>query len=188
MLHHLIFEGAELSGKSWVMSEVYNKLEPKYNQSGYILDGCHWFNCDLGFYGTDYGKKAIKNYLRIFNDLKDRNLLVEKLFLSDIVYNRLHRHKKIHYGLEEKKLLALDFKIILVTFPENEELLEQRLADRLNLYPHYQRIAKEPAWYIKQQREYLREVKKTKLPYLILPAENLPDNNLPDKILEWIGE
>ena len=41
MIHHLIFEGAELSGKSWIMSQIYNYLEPKYNQSKDILDGCH---------------------------------------------------------------------------------------------------------------------------------------------------
>ena len=51
-MHHLIFEGAELSGKSWLISQVYNYLEPKYNQSDFILDGCNWFNCDVGIYGT----------------------------------------------------------------------------------------------------------------------------------------
>lgn len=170
------------------MSEIYNFLEPKYNESGYILDGCHWFNCDLGYYGTDNGKKVIKNYLRIFSYLKEKNLLVEKFFLSDKIYNRLYRQKSVNYGLIEKKLSELNFKIIMTTFPENEDLLKKRLADRLNLYPHYERIAKEPVWYIKQQREYLKEIKKIKLPYLILETNQLPDNSLAKKILEWIGE
>jgi len=30
MKHHLIFEGAELAGKTWLMSQIYNYLQPKY--------------------------------------------------------------------------------------------------------------------------------------------------------------
>ena len=41
MAHHIIFEGAELAGKSWLMSQVYDQLEPKYNQQNHILDDCH---------------------------------------------------------------------------------------------------------------------------------------------------
>ena len=80
--HHLIFEGAELAGKSWLMSQIYNYLEPKYNQSGYLLDGCHWFNCDVGVYGTKHGRPIIEFYLKIFNELKNSNLLIEKFHLS----------------------------------------------------------------------------------------------------------
>ena len=75
--HHLIFEGAELSGKSWLMSQIYDQLEPKYNKNGYLLDGCHWFNCDVGVYGLEYGKPIVKSYLKIFTELKNSNLLVE---------------------------------------------------------------------------------------------------------------
>ena len=31
--HNIIFEGAELTGKSYLMSQVYNYLEPKYNRA-----------------------------------------------------------------------------------------------------------------------------------------------------------
>jgi thymidylate kinase len=188
MAHHLIFEGAELSGKSWIMSQIYNYLEPKYNQSGFVLDGCHWFNCDVGVYGTKYGGPVIKKYLEVFSELNDKNIIVEKFHISDIIYNRLHRKEEINYSLIEKELAAQNFKIILITFPENEKILQQRIDDRLKLYPHYKRIMHEPGWYIAQQREYLKEIKKTKLPHMIVPTENLPDINMVDKILEWIGE
>jgi thymidylate kinase len=185
---HLIFEGAELSGKSWLLAQVYDYLEPKYNRNKKVLDGCHWFNCDIGVYGTKHGKKVIENYLKIFTELKNKNLLVEKLHLSDIVYNRLHNSVEVNYRALEKKLKNLGFKIILITFPEDEDLLRRRIKDRLSLYPHYERILREPKWYIKQQQEYLREIKKSSLPYLIIKTNRLPDKNLVSEILKWLGE
>jgi hypothetical protein len=187
-MHHLIFEGAELAGKSWLMSQVYNYLEPKYNRNKIILDGCHWFNCDIGVYGSDHGEKVIELYCRIFQELEDKNLLVEKLHLSDLIYNRLNRKIEIDYYPLEKKLQDLNFKIILVTFPEDETLIKKRIADRVKLYPHYERILREPAWYIHRQREYLKEIKKSLLPALVLEAGRLPDESLTRKILEWVGE
>jgi len=186
--HHLIFEGAELAGKSWLMSEIYSWLEPKYNQSGYILDGCHWFNCDVGIFGTKHGRPVIESYVKIFTELKNSNLLVEKFYLSDLIYNRLHRHKQIDYKNTEQRLKKLGFKIILITLPPDKRLIQARIDDRLRLYPHYKRILREPEWYIGQQTEYLKEVKKTSLPYLIIETKKLPDNNLNNQILEWINE
>lgn len=185
---HLIFEGAELAGKSWIMSQIYDRLEPKYNKSGYLLDGCHWFNCDVGIYGTKHGKPIIKSYLKIFNELKNKNLLVEKFHLSDIVYNRLHRQKEINYKNIDRELKKLDFKIILIAFPPDKKIIQARIADRLKLYPHYERILRKPEWYLKQKKEYLKEIKKTGLPYLIIETKKLPDNNLTNKILRWINE
>jgi len=187
-MHHLIFEGAELAGKSWLMSQIYDHLEPKYNQNKVVLDGCHWFNCDVGVYGTKHGKPIINNYLKIFKELKNKNLITEKLHLSDIVYNRLHNKKEINYAEAEKILLDLNFKIVLITFPEDTEILKKRIQDRLNIYPHYERILRDPDWYLNQQKEYLAEIKKTKLPYLIIKTNQLPDENLIKKILNWIGE
>jgi hypothetical protein len=186
--HHLIFEGAELTGKSWLISQVYDYLEPKYNQNKVVLDGCHWFNCDVGVFGTKHGQPVIENYYKIFEELKNKNLLVEKLHLADIVYKRLHWREEVDYKQIEKKLKKLDFKIILITFPEDKGLLIKRIQDRLNLYPHYERILRDPEWYINQQREYLKEITKTSLPYLIIETNNLPDQFLVDKILKWIGE
>ena len=51
--HNIIFEGPELVGKSYLMSQIYDYLEPKYNSGGKIMDGCHWFNCDVGIFGTE---------------------------------------------------------------------------------------------------------------------------------------
>ena len=186
--HHLIFEGAELAGKSWLLSQIYDYLEPKYNQSGYLLDGCHWFNCDVGVYGSRHGQPIIKAYLKIFTELKNNNLLVEKFHLSDIVYSRLRRRKEINYLNIEKQLKNLGFKIILITFPPDKKIIRARIADRLKLYPHYERILQKPDWYIKQQKEYLKKIKKTNLPYLIIETEKLPDDNLTKRILKWIGE
>lgn len=188
MTHHLIFEGAELAGKSWIMSQVYDYLEPKYNKNKVVLDGCHWFNCDVGVYGTKHGKPVIENYLKIFKELGEKNLLIEKLHLSDKIYNRRHNKKEINYAAEEKELKKLNFKIILVTFPENKKTLKKRIQDRLNLYPHYEKILRSPEWYIKQQGEYLEEIKKTTLPYLIIKTKKLPDKSLVKKILKWIDE
>lgn len=186
--HHLIFEGAELAGKSWLMSQVYEYLEPKYNRNKNVLDGCHWFNCDIGIYGTEKGAPVINHYLKIFEELADKNLIIEKLHLSDIVYNRLHRKIEVDYQKTEKRLHDLNFKIILCTFPEDKKLLEKRIKDRLNLYPHYEAILQKSEWYIEQQHEYIKEIEKTKLPYLIVEANILPDMNLLKKILNWIGE
>ncbi|MDD4271280.1 MAG: hypothetical protein PHF50_00560 [Patescibacteria group bacterium] len=187
-IHHLIFEGAELAGKSWLMSRIYDQLEPKYNKSGYLLDGCHWFNCDIGVYGTKHGRPVIESYLKIFTELKNSNLLVEKFYLSDIIYSRLHRHKEINYKKTEQHLKKLGFKIILITLPPDKKIIQARINDRLKLYPHYERILRRPDWYIKQQQEYLKEIKKTTLPYLIIETEKLPDNNLTEQILKWIKE
>ena len=177
-----------MAGKSWLMSQIYDYLEPKYNQNKVTLDGCHWFNCDVGVYGTDRGKPVIKNYLKIFWQLRDKNLLVEKLQLSDVVYNRLHRNIEVNYLTLEKKLAQMDFKIILITFPNDKKVLEKRIKDRLAIYPHYERILRSPDWYIRQQQTYLQEIKKSRLKYMILETNRLPDEMLVKKILEFIKE
>ncbi|HNX10527.1 MAG TPA: hypothetical protein PKI61_00015 [bacterium] len=185
---HLIFEGAELSGKSFVMSQVYNFLEAKYHQGPNRLDGCYWFNCDLGFFGSDRGEKIIKSYLKILKTLAADNVILEKFHLTDIVYNFMYRRKTIRYNRTEKKLQALGYKIIFLSFPEDEELLQKRLADRLRLYPHYQRIAKEPSFYIQQQRLYRKKLQASRLPYLEIEMSSLPDQEAIDRVLRFIGE
>ncbi len=187
-MHKLIFEGAELAGKSWLMSQIYNYLEPKYNKSGFVLDGCHWFNTDVGIFGTANGKSIINNFINIFQDLDNSNILVEKFYLSDQIYNKLHRKKIIIYPQIEKKLLELNFKIILVTFPEDKKIIRNRIKDRLNLYPHYKNILNNEEWYIQQQKEYIKAIKNSKLPFLIIKTDKLPDNLLTKKILKWIKE
>jgi len=186
MAYHIIFEGAELSGKSWIMSQIYNELEPKYASSPNILDGCYWFNCDLGFFGTKPAAEIMKNYVRIFKTLKDKNILVEKFQLANSVYSELNNTPFGDYKKLERKLKRLDFKIVLLTFPEDETLLAKRLQDRLNLYPNYKRIAKSPADYIKQQAILKKKIQDSSLDYLIVEIESFPAAQAIKTIQDWI--
>ena len=77
--HNIIFEGAELSGKSYLMSQVFDFLEPKYNSGGKIMDGCHWFNCDVGIFGTKHGEIALNKYLDE-DHFEKANRIVEEIF------------------------------------------------------------------------------------------------------------
>ena len=186
--HKIIFEGAELSGKSWLMSQIYDFLEPKYNTGGKILDGCHWFNCDVGIFGTKYGQIALEKYLELVENLAKANVMLEKFHLSEAVYQKLYNKQNFDFKAIEERLKKLDAKIILVTFPENEELIKARLQDRLNLYTHYNRIAQEPKDYIQQQQLFLQFIKQSKLENIIIEAQQLPDENLVEQILQFIGE
>ena len=186
MSKHLIFEGAELSGKSWLMSQIYNYLEPKDNKSGYVLDGCHWFNADNGVFGTENSRGVIDGYIKIFESLKNNNIIVEKFTLADEIYQKLHREKEYDYRDVNKKLKELDFKIILIVFPDDKKILEARIQDRLNLYPHYKKILQNVDWYINQQNMYKEKIEKCGLPYLIIDTNILPDQTLVDKIIDWI--
>lgn len=188
MNHHLIFEGAELSGKSWIMSQVYNHLEKKYGKSQNILDGCHWFNTDIGIYGTSLARAVIKNYIRIFSVLEQKNLIVEKFHISDIVYNQIYNDKKINYKSTENKLAEMGFKIVFIKFKPDIGILKKRIQDRLNLYPHYKKILKTPEWYIGQQSIYEEALLKSFLPVLTIETDLMPDENYVKEIFRWIGE
>ena len=186
--HNIIFEGAELAGKSYLMSQVYDYLEPKYNSGGKIMDGCHWFNCDVGIFGTKFGQKALKHYLGLLEDIRDVSVMIEKFHLTETVYQKLYNQKDFNFSKIEERLYKIKTKIVLLIFDEDEKLLQQRLADRLKLYPHYGRIASRPEDYIKQQRLYLELIKKSKLDYLIINSSKLPNPPLVAKILEFLGE
>lgn len=185
---HLIFEGAELSGKSFIMSQVYDFLEEKYHSDPNRLDGCYWFNCDVGLFGSPLGKRVIKNYYRILKDLAETNVILEKFHITDRVYSRLYRRRRVGYRRLEKRLEKLDYKIIFLTFPEEKELLAKRLEDRLNLYPHYDRIAKDPEFYIKQQRLYRHYLHRSRLDCLEVEIRDFPDEKAVAAILQFIGE
>ncbi|MFA6215318.1 MAG: hypothetical protein WC768_01990 [Patescibacteria group bacterium] len=185
--HHLIFEGCELSGKSSLIANIYNFLEKKYNTNPDLLDGCHWFNTDVGIFGGPKSRFFIDQYLEILAGLKDQNVILEKFHLSDIVMQKLLRQKTVNYQKQEKQLLALGAKIIFLHVKPDEQLFRERLKDRLNLYPHYRRIAKSPAWYLKQQAEYFKAITKTKLPCFKLDTTKLPTDDW-KKILVWLKE
>jgi len=187
MPYHLIFEGAELSGKSWAMSQVYNELEPKYATSQNILDGCYWLNCDLGFFGTELASTLIQNYLAIFQTLSQKNIIVEKFLLSALVYSELYGQGRVDREEIESRLRDMGFKIVLLTFPEDKELVRCRLEDRLRLYPNYGRIAKEPEFYLKQQQLYKKYLLESKLDYLIIEVDKFPDQKIVATIKAWLG-
>jgi len=185
--HHLIFEGCELSGKSSLIASLYDFLEVKYNQDKNLLDGCHWFNCDVGIFGGPKSRLVINQYIEILAGLKNKNVIFEKFHLADIVYQKMLHGKIMNYQKEEEKLKALGAKIIFLQVKPDQKLFAKRLKDRLNLYPHYRRIAKSPSWYIKQQEEYFKAVKKTKLPCFTIDSTNLPTDDW-QKILVWLKE
>ena len=185
--HHLIFEGPELSGKSYLMHGVYDFLEVKYNQNRGILDGCHWFNCDVGIFGTEHSRFCIEKYVEMLEEMKEKNVLFEKFHISDIVYQQLYNNKVVMYDYIEKGLQDLNVKIILCTVSPETAIFEKRIEDRLKLYPHYQRILKDPEWYIEQQKKYKEEISRTNLEYLEVDMTEIP-NLKSDEILSWIGE
>ncbi|MEI7498230.1 MAG: hypothetical protein WCK11_03020 [Candidatus Falkowbacteria bacterium] len=187
-MHHLIFEGAELSGKSWIMSQVYNYLQPKFNQNQGRLDGCHWINSDIGVYGDSLGLPLLKTYCELFTVLASRNLIVEKFYLADAVYHSMAGKQVSNYTEIENKLVELDFKYVLCLLPEDENIIQKRLEDRLRLYPHYKIIAQEPRWYIEQQQTYLKLIQHSKIPCLMIQTYSFPDELILPKILRWLGE
>ncbi len=188
MKHKIIFEGSELTGKSYLMSQVYNYLEPKYNTGGKILDGCHWFNCDVGIYGTRYGKIALEKYVELIEELSDANIIMEKLHLTEAVYQKLYNNIDFNFSNIEDRLKKVGAKIVITIYNEDKILIKKRLKDRLDLYPHYKKIAQKAEKYIEQQKMYLKLLEKSKLDYLIINTSKLPDNKLTKKVLSFIKE
>ena len=78
-------------------------------------------------------------------------------------------------------------KIILCTVTPDKEIFKKRIQDRLNLYPHYERILRDPDWYLEQQEQYKSEIKNSSLDYLEIDMTEIP-NKKADDILQWIGE
>ncbi|MBT6691702.1 hypothetical protein HOB10_05235 [Candidatus Parcubacteria bacterium] len=186
--HNIIFEGPELGGKSYLMSQIFNHLEQKYYSGGKIMDGCHWFNCDVGIFGTKFGQTALLKYLELMEEINDTNVMVEKFHLTETVYQKLYNNKTFDFSDIEARLKLIKAKIILVIFDEDESLIAKRLEDRLNLYPHYDRIAQQPKEYLKQQRMYIDLIKSSQLEYLIVNASVLPNPALVEDILGFLKE
>ena len=177
-----------MAGKSYLMGQIYDYLEPKYNSGSKVLDGCHWFNCDVGLYGTRFGKNVLLKYLELLEEIRGSNVMLEKFHLTEAVYQKIYNNYDFNFQKIEARLKKIKAKIILVTFDENERLLIKRLQDRLSLYPHYNRIAQTPADYINQQKKYLELISQSQLDYLIVNASALPDKSLVEKILEFLQE
>ncbi len=186
--YHLIFEGAELTGKSYVISQVYNYLEKKYSSKKYpyLLDGCFWINADIGIFGSTKGKALINSYLDMAKKLRPDNLIFEKFHISDQVYSWLYRHKKVDYKNVEKILKKLNFKIIYLSVDNDVGLFQHRLEERLQLYPHYNRIKQTPKQYIVQQKNYDFFLQKSQLPCLQINTTNLPNKKILNQIITWL--
>lgn len=189
--HHLIFEGAELTGKSFLMSQIYDWLEKKHHTHPKILNGCHWFNCDVGVFGLKFGKEVIEQYVDILKILKDQNVLFEKFHLTDMVYHQLYSQQNINYQQVEKQLKKLNTKIVLLIV-KDKSVFAARLADRLKIHPHYARILQTPEDYWQQQTLYLELIKKSQLEHLIVdfsgPLTDEFIRSAVNNILHWLGE
>ncbi len=96
--HHLIFEGAELCGKSYLISQIYNSLEEKYNKSKYVLDGCHWFNCDVGIFGTENGKGVVESDTDMMDKIQESNRILEKYNISEKTCSRIFSAIELKYS------------------------------------------------------------------------------------------
>ncbi len=166
------------------MSQVYPKLEKTNQTSPDFMDGCFWFNCDLGFFGGEYGESMIHKYLEMVEILQDKPILLEKFHLTDLVYRKQHSRTVPDYSQVETSLLALDFGVVLTTFPENPSVLEKRLEDRMALYPHYQRVAKDPSFYIDQQALYREIVNQSALSHIEIELKDFSPEEV-SKVLAW---
>lgn len=183
--HHLIFEGAELTGKTYLIHEVWKKLEARYHSGKGTLDGCIWFNADVGLYGTRDGWPLVESYLKIAKMLSHRNIIFEKLHLTQYLYSSDKDLSK--FRAIDNQLVELNFKIVLTISPENEKVFSQRLIDRLHGDSPYKRIAHSPSWYLKKQQEYQKLLKESQLPHLTVENQEFPNNNY-QAVLNWLGE
>lgn len=185
--HKLIIEGSELVGKSFITHELYTHLEPQQtSEQQYLLDGCHWFNCDVGVFGTPKGATIINHYLHIAQEFDSAHIIFEKFHISDQVYSKHYRATEVDHHKTEERLLVQGFKIIFLEIDEDPNLFEKRLQDRLNLYPHYKKIAQTAKNYIELQKTYQHYIEQSLLPTLKLNTSQLPDNSLLTTISSWL--
>ncbi len=82
----LIFEGAELVGKSTLTSATYQRLVHSYTTSNEILDGCYYLYCDIGIFSTPLAHDYILYMAKIIELMRQRNVVLDKFHLSDEVY------------------------------------------------------------------------------------------------------
>ncbi|PIZ57988.1 hypothetical protein COY23_00855, partial [bacterium (Candidatus Torokbacteria) CG_4_10_14_0_2_um_filter_35_8] len=152
-----------------------------------ILDGCIWFGCDNGVFGSEFGKSVIQKYVEMLEFLKDKNTIFEKFHISDQVYNFLYYDKNINYRGVERRLRSFDCKIVFCKIKEDEDVFKKRIEERLKSVPHYQRIVKPFSWYIKQQRTYEQFLEKSILPVLEVDMTKIPNEKYKE-VLGWIKE
>ena len=113
---------------------------------------------------------------------------MEKLHLTEAVYQKLYNNIDFNFSNIEDRLKKVGAKIVITIYNEDKILIKKRLKDRLDLYPHYKKIAQKAEKYIEQQKMYLKLLEKSKLDYLIINTSKLPDNKLTKKVLSFIKE
>ena len=179
----LIFEGAELVGKSTLTSATYQRLVHSYTTSNEILDGCYYLYCDIGIFSTPLAHDYILYMAKIIELMRQRNVVLDKFHLSDEVYQLEYRQQHVsHRWVEDEILAPLDTRLVLVTLDVDQ--LAQRLEQRLLSDPHYALIKKPLDFYKRMQDRYLVAIEKTTLPYLIVDGAQPPEENV-NKVLEW---
>lgn len=181
---HLIFEGAELTGKSATIYPVWNTLEQIGNSGSGVMDGCVWMNTDLGIFGTKDGWPLINGLKDVIKKLDHKNLIFEKFHFTQMIYTDFSDQKQFKHI--EKFLLHYHFRVIITTVRPDPKIFEKRLAARIRGTPSYQRIAQPISWYIEKQEHYIRLSRETKLPCLIIDNSVLP-NSCDKKILSWLS-
>lgn len=179
----LIFEGAELVGKSTLTAATYQRLVHAYTSSNEILDGCYYLYCDIGIFSTPLAKDYIYHMAKIIELMKQRNVVLDKFHLADEVYQQEYRGKTVsHRWVEDEILRPLGTRMILVTV--SEEHLEQRLQQRLQSDPHYALIKKPFDFYKRMQQRYLEAIQHTTLDWLQVDGAAPPEENV-TQILAW---
>jgi thymidylate kinase len=179
----LIFEGAELVGKSTLTSAMYQRLVHAYTSSNEILDGCYYLYCDIGIFSTPLARDYIFHMAKIVELMKERNVVMDKFHLADEVYQKEYRGKTIsHRWVEDEILRPLGTRMILITVSEDH--LEQRLQQRLKSDPHYALIKKPFDFYKRMQERYLQAIQHTTLDWLLVDGTIPPEENV-TRILAW---
>src|SRR3954463_8964442 len=71
----LIFEGAELVGKSTLTSATYQRLVHAYTSSNEILDGCYYLYCDIGIFSTSLARDYLFHMAKIAELMRYHNIV-----------------------------------------------------------------------------------------------------------------
>ncbi|MFI5273789.1 MAG: hypothetical protein ACHQ4H_12215 [Ktedonobacterales bacterium] len=181
----LIFEGAELVGKSTLTAATYQRIVHAYTTSNEILDGCYYLYCDIGVFSTPLARDYIYHMAKIVELMKHRNVVMDKFHIADEVYQLEYRDKAVsHRWVEDDILRALDTRVVLVTV--SPEHLEQRLRQRLESDPHYALIQKGIDFYIRMQERYQAAISQTTLHWLEVDGAAPVEANV-SRVLAWAG-
>jgi thymidylate kinase len=179
----LIFEGAELVGKSTLTAATYQRIVHAYTYSNEILDGCYYLYCDIGIFSTSLAKDYLFHMAKIAELMRYHNVVFDKFHLADEVYQQEYRGKKVsHRWVEEDILEPLGTRIVLVTVSEDQ--LEERLQQRLKSDPHYALIQKPFDFYKRMQERYLQAIQNTTLEWIQVDGALPPEENVA-RILAW---